>query len=626
MAAEDQTVKYQDDKAGYVKQCHSTWAAHFEQFKDRIIENVELANNYSQDLADRKADESLSRACLFIPLINPAILARTAYMTNLMFSVDEPVEVVAKKGTPPQNAEDVRALIHDDFKKDDFQQRVWLKVKLAQEQWPISFLHISEYEEEEKVLNLKDEFEKVDGKDFPLGTFKHWENEKSEWRPTANLRTQESVFYEPDPAEWDEKTYVGTITPLTTGELVARKKTRNYTFDLETLKQKGDKVDENDFTDRLRTGIKRESKKRSSKEKVRWKVLEMFHLVEEEEKDEQGNLTGEVTVKAKITTSCGKVELLDRDFPYEKLRITDLLIPVIGYPVLNQVEGNTTCDQMKYLQHAVNDFFNIIIDAGKYSLFPPRLRDSRAKILSRQEVGPGCEHELDMTDVPDKSISDVVGQLFTMTPMSDKFFALINVLFERSEIASGAPEDLLQGASTGQDEKATKTKLRAQGMSSRLQGLNLLSDAKIMSRVAYVFWAMTLERLPYGQKVEVQQTDQGVEMTIENFNGQFDFAVPHLENMAEREIKVARLEKLMMYISQMPFAQNPAMMPVMYTILKKMADLELINDFDEIFPPQVIGEIQAQMQAEAEAQALAELLGQSGNEPGKKGVKNEAQV
>lgn len=622
MAEEDRTISYKEDKAKYVKQCHSTWEAHFEQFKDRIEENVQLANNYSQDLADRKADESLSRACLFIPLISPAVLARAAHMTNIGFSVDEPVEVVAKKITPPKNAESVRSLVHDYFEKDNFQQRVWLRMKLAQEQWPISFLQISEFEEEEKILNLKDEFEKVDGQDFPLGTFKHWENEKSEWRPTANVRTQESVFYEPEPAEWDDKIYVGTITPLTTGELVARKKTRGYTFDLETLKQKGKKVAENDFRDRLRTGIKRESKKRSSSKVVRWEVLEMFHIVEEEEKDEQGNLTGKVTVKAKITTSCGEVELLDRDFPYEKLRITDLLIPVIGYPVLNQVEGNTTCDQMKYLQHAVNDFFNITIDAAKYGLFPPRIRDSRCKILNRQIVGPGCEYELDMTGVPDKSVKDVVGQLFTMTPTSDKFFALINVLFERSEIAGGAPEDILQGTATNPDEKATKTRARIQGMSNRLQGLNLLSDAKIMSRVAYVFWAMTLERLPYGQRIDVRQGDQGIEMTIEDFNGQFHFAVPHLENMAEREIKVARLEKLMVSIGSMPFAQHPAMMPVMYTILKKMADLELITDFDEIFPPQVIMEIQAQMEAAAQAQALQGLLG--GSE--QKGVESESTV
>jgi len=464
-------------------------------------------------------------------------------------------------------------------------------MKIAQETVPISFLKVSEFEDEEKVLQIKDEKKPLESDPHyktELGKFKHWETEKGEWRPGVTLHTQEAVFYDPDPAKWKDKTFVGTITPLTFGELVTRKTTMKYKFDNEVLKKDGEKwADE--FTDELRSATARETKT-SAKGQKKYKVIENYHKVE----DEDGK------TMMKITTTCGDVELLDRDFPYEKLTNTDLFIPVIGYPILNQVEGNTTTDLLKHLQHAINDFFNITIDAGKYGLFPPRLRDSRARIINRQITGPGVEWEVDMQGGRDLTLDKAIKQMFTVTPMSKDFFAMVDVLREIAEIVSGTPEDILMGAPTDPQEKATKTKFRAQGASARLAGINLLMDVGIMKKLAYVMWVMTLERLPYGDTYEIERTEgEPVELNIDAINGRLDFDVPHLSGMAEREIKVARLKELLVSLNELGLFAFPAMLPVLYILLKKIADASLIPNFEEIFPPDIIPQIQESMKMQA---------------------------
>jgi len=407
------------------------------------------------------------------------------------------------------------------------------------------------------------------------------------------------VFYEPEPRRWEDKTYVGLIIPLTLAELVARKETRDYDFSIETLKAEGDFIDEqSEFQDVLQSDIKREQKGTVGPHKKRYRVLEMYHIVEK--------LDG--TTEVKITTSCGKVTLLDRDFPYDKLQITDLFLPIVGYPILNRVEGNTTCDNMKYIQHAVNDFFNITIDFAKYGLFPPRLRDSRAKILSEQEVGPGVEWEVDMSWAqPGMSLQDVIGHIFESTPVGKEFFELISVLFDRAEVVSGTPEDLLMGATSDPEEKATKTNLRAQGAKGRLAGISLMQDVQTIKKLAYVLWTMRLERLAYGETYRIG-TEEETELKLEDINGRVVFGVPHLEGLAQKEMKRVRLDKLLADIVALPFGQRPEMLDVLYVLLQKRAELDLITDFEEIFPYELLQEIKNNMAAEQQAQQEAERI------------------
>lgn len=592
MADEQKTVLYKDDKAGYNKQCVNLWKAHFDKFRDGMIENLQLLDNYSEDLAQRKADnesEKFVRSCLFIPIVNPAVMGRSADMMVKVWGVNEPISVTSED-EDKKNAENVKKVIHWCLKKNKFIKTFFL-MKMAQETLPVSFLRVSEYEDEQVSL-------KIEPKQFgdtpqdrqaavEVTKEKKWTRMKGQWYPRITALAPQYVFYDPEPNEWNKKSFVGAVIPLTLPELVSRKNTHDYSFSETELKSKGEKWTD-EFTNKVAAQAKQESKVTAGTS-TRYKVIENYHLVE----DEEGN------VQAKKTVSCGDLELFDKNFAYDKLKITDLFIPCIGYPIFNRVEGTTTVDLMKHLQHGINDFFNLVIDAAKYGLFPPNLRDSRTKITSERKITPGGEQVVDMTEMPPGSkLGDAVKQQFQYSPTGKDFFSLGSLLIERAEIVAGAPLDILVGGESDPEEKATKTKMREQGANKRLAGISLMQDVEILKQLAYVIWTMILERLKYGEDYKIGKKS----FKLENLMGELEFDVPHLSGIAERELRIMQLDKLLLILQAMPFFQQPALLPVLYKVIQEKAKAELIPDFDEMFPKSVIVELQAEMQAQMQAQ------------------------
>ena len=608
---EDQqkSVLYKDDKARYNKQCVNQWQSWFDKFRDRIVENYQLLDNYSEDLAQRKADnarEKFVRACLFIPVVNPAVMARSADQMVKVWGVNEPISVT-DEDEDLKNPENVKDAIHWCFKKNKFIKTFFL-MKMAQETLPISFLRVSEYEDEQISLKIEPKQYGETPQDRQAGVEitkeKKWKKTKGQWYPRITFLAPQYVFYDPEPNEWNKKSFLGTMIPLTLAELVSRKNTHDYKFNEADLKSKGEKwADE--FTNKLAAQAKQENKV-TVVASTRYKVIENYHLVE----DEKGN------VQAKKTVTCGDLELFDDDFAYDKLKITDLFIPCVGYPIFNRVEGTTTIDLMKHLQHGINDFFNLVIDTAKYGLFPPNLRDSRAKIMSERKITPGGEQVVNMESMPSNSkLSDAFKQLFQISPTGKDFFALVNVLFERSEIVGAARLDILVGGESDPEEKATKTVMRKEGANKRLAGISLMQDVEILKQLAYVIWTMILERLKYDEEYKIGKKS----FKLENLMGELEFDVPHLSGIAERELRIMQLDKLLLILQAMPFFQHPAFMPVLYKVIQEKAKAELIPDFDEIFPENIITEIQAQIQAQmgggkemSPADVLTKIMPQGG--------------
>lgn len=612
MADEQKHIAYKNDPARYNKQCVNQWQSWFDRFRDRIIENYQLLDNYSEDLAQRKADNKSGkfvRACLFIPTINPAVLGRSADMMVKVWGVNNPISAISEnKLGGDKNSENVKDTIHWCLKKNKFTKTFFL-MKMAQETLPISFLRVSEHEDEQ--INLKIEPRQY-GKTpqerqagVELTKEKKWIKTKGQWYPKITFLAPQYVFYDPEPNEWDKKSFVGTVTPLTLAELVSRKNTHYYKFSEADLKDRGEKW-KDEFTNELASQAKQENKATTGTSS-RYKVIENYHLVE----DEKGN------TQAKKTVSCGDLTLFDGDFAYDKLKITDIFIPCVGYPMLNRVEGTTTVDLMKHLQHGINDFFNIVIDTAKYGLFPPNLRDSRAKIISERKVTPGGEQVVDLTNMPlGATLNDVIKQQFQVSPTGKDFFALGDFLFERSEIVGAAPLDILIGGEGKPQEKATKTVMRKEGASKRLAGISLMQDVEILKQLAYVIWTMILERLQYGEEYKIGNKS----FELEDLMGEFEFDVPHLSGTAERELRIMQLDKLLLILQTMPFFRQPALLPVLYKVIQEKAKAELIVDFDKIFPESVLVEIQEEIRAQmgggegemSPADVLAKIIPQGG--------------
>jgi len=373
---------------------------------------------------------------------------------------------------------------------------------------------------------------------------------------------------------------------LTLAELEERKTSMGYKFEREDIIDKGEKWNLDEFLNEIATSSQQETKAGIGKS-VLYKVIQNWHKVE----DDKG------TLLRKITTTCGSVELLDKDYPYEGLDIPDPFIPIVDYPALNRVEGNTTADLLTHLQHGINDFFNLIIDAVKYGFFPPNLQDSRATIESPMKIAPGAKWVVNVNRLPDGSrVKDALSPMFSITPTSKEFFALIERLLERAEIASGASEDILMSGQTDPQEKATKTEYRAKAASTRLAGINLLMDVESLKRLGRVIWIMRLERLSYDEKYKLTRATEPAELGLEQINGRFDFDVPHLSGMAEREIKITKLKELLVSLADLGLLQAPPMIPVLHDILRRISHLSLLPEFDEIFPEEVMLELRGALE------------------------------
>lgn len=573
--AEDLYKLYSDGKNGpakVVKRCKDDWKAYFDKnYATTIKENVQLYNNYSEDLAKRRADTRIKRSCLFIPVINPAVLSRVGYVTSLTFSVKDPIVTVPDPNdeNSRKNSQNVTDVRNFQLKKDKF-KLTYLATQLAKELYPICFWRISETEDEEMVLSIEQEQKEVLPQiksDMPKK--KNWKPKKKQRRPKVTLRTQEQVFYDTLATQWNQCRFVGEITLLSLGEIVARKDSMGYEFDLQYLKDNGTKVSVNAFQEEVRSASGDSSRETTGIEQ-KYEVCEAYIKIE----DQDGK------VDKRFITSCGDVKLKDVPFPYDKLDIPDIFIPQIGYPILNQVEGITTADLLKHIQHATNDGFNILYDFMKYGLFGPRERDSRFKVLSEKKIGLGEEWEI---QVPSgMNLDQGSRQLLNVTPVDKDFFGIINTLRELSEIVGCIPPET--GVRTDPNEKLGKTEMRAQGISNRIAGIQVLQNVVALSQLGYVFWVLMLERLGIDEKYKI---DNGKEFTLNDLNGYFEFDCPHLSGLADNQIKATKWKEHYALIANDPLFSYPK---IRMNILKKIATLDGLDDYDEVVDKQTMEE------------------------------------
>jgi len=291
-----------------------------------------------------------------------------------------------------------------------------------------------------------------------------------------------------------------------------------------------------------------------------------------------------------VTVVCGDLELKNKKFFYDRLKFTDLFVPLIGYPILNRVEGTSTADLMKHPQHATNDIVNILIDYAKYGLFTPTLIDSRISILTEKRLYPGVMWKAQISGNTPLTLDQSVKKLFDISPAVKEIRELIGFIIERAEIGGNAPDDLLMGVSSNPEEKATKSQLRAKAMNQKLAGISYLMFAEVLKKIAHVCWMMTLERLGVGEKYALED-ESGTEFGLSDINGHLGFDVPHLTGMAEREIKLNRLKELMGILGNLGLFQHPQMLPVLYRFLKKISEYSMITEFDEIIPPGTLDQI-----------------------------------
>ncbi|MFZ5559820.1 MAG: hypothetical protein ACOZAL_03435 [Patescibacteria group bacterium] len=576
---------YKQNPAEYQEECYNAWERYFKTFENRITENWQLFNNYSEELAGRKgiqdeSEEEFQHSCLFIPLVNPSVMSRVAYRKQLTFSVPKPLQakaLILGDQDSEINAPKVSSLINHQFYLNQL-PNLWLYFLIAQETFPLVFLKVSEFDRTTKVLELGTKMAKINGANIPLIESKRFTPKVQGWFPNISMWTMDSVFYDPYAYPFKTMPYIGTITPYTLSEIIANPK---WKADPKKIVAEGTKFDEKEFRNILRTSASQESKEGSSKT-VRYKILEGFHKIEKEDG----------TIVRKIVTSCGKLVLWERDYPYESMDIPDPFIPAVCYPLVNQIEGISTVDNLKYIQHGINGQINDLMDSSLYGNFSPTIWDDRAKIISQKKIFPGAQWfaKMDAVGLQGLTVKDMFAKLYDIAPMSQQSLALINFLMERAEIAGKSPQDILSGVMSNPQEKATKTQARISAASTQISGLNISQDVEIFKELGRIMLSMTQERLGISESYPISK--EQLNLGLQDLVGEFEFDVPHLSGLAEKEQKIAILKEFYALVSQDSLFQNPIGQKIKYEILKELAILAPLSEVEiEKFLPENLVEI-----------------------------------
>jgi hypothetical protein len=298
------------------------------------------------------------------------------------------------------------------------------------------------------------------------------------------------------------------------------------------------------------------------------------------------------------------------------------------YPSNNVVEGQSTTDLLKHLQHAYNDSFNMAYDATNYGIFPPILKDAGVNILNEMNVGPGVVWDVEMGARVGKP-TDYIGQMYQVSPMGKDFYILGTTIKAIADEVSGAHTDVMLGGATEKDEKATKTTLRAQGAITRLESVNIRSEVESIKRLAFLIWAVAIEGLAAGEEYELGiETGRGEiqKLTLDGINGRFEFAIPHLEGLAARQAEAEKLLAFWQIVANEVFfsPQTKVGLGARYNYLKTLAENMEIQKVEELFPSmEAIGlemaenmikqqEMQKEMQKQAQTSEIMQMLSGGG--------------
>lgn len=134
-----------------------------------------------------------------------------------------------------------------------------------------------------------------------------------------------------------------------------------------------------------------------------------------------------------------------------------------AWPKLGRFEGTSSIELVKSLQRIYNDTFNGILDAATYGIFPPIMKKSTATIKGTPKWGPARFFEVD--DINNfKQLEYSLGAIDLLPALSEAMSGKIRQMLNAPDVDQGVNDNM-------DEEKATKTRLRAMGANKRLRPL-----------------------------------------------------------------------------------------------------------------------------------------------------------
>ncbi len=459
-------ASYEEDPLKYFLACFDEGWEYNRALVDRVIENRNFYDGKDPILESRKNNKALVQSALFIHE------ARTAIDTRLATVMDraDGDDLLVRMHIEDEHANDddidsivteKEAILNRQLKESGYWSRVWEQQFRGAEIQPISIVKFrveqdGEYVAVQEPLTVKDKLSyMLRNRALPPSGFKTaWKYQEGEPKIIFEWLDHDEVIYKPAKTE-KQITYWAHLRYLTWDEMVEF-----------TTKIGGDlnKLDMCKVTD----GFSPDNEKSIAEKNEAAKGINRpegfkdgkYFLVEFWFKRWNPDTK---RPEIRVMYVAANKEILKEDLsPYRGFDFPFYF--KVAWPSLGKIEGDSSIDLVRPTQRVYSDLINAILDICSYGIHPPWVKPKGLNILQQPSRAPGSIWEVDgdatqlrVLEIPFRGINELT---LLVQIMSAKIKQILN-----------AP-DIDQGIQdAGEQEKATKTRLRAVGSARRLRSV-----------------------------------------------------------------------------------------------------------------------------------------------------------
>jgi len=544
----------------FVEECFSEWKTHYDDnIRDTEKECLELFQNYSKRLAELKEDKFTKRSCLFIPMIMPHVLTRVAHFIGVLVGGDPFAKWLPLPGSTMENAERLQNLVIRRFlgdkmeKIDDLSQLLsaaetrkvaWVKIRTERETWDelvveqdeLDFSEIEKSKEEivatQEEVGLRVNLP-IPDVGIPLRRKRNVKKMTGEEHPVWELLSAGAFFHDPYPSNRRNWLFCGDIKYVSSQYLRDMERKGFYKNIQEAIDKEGvgakPAYADDTILNRQQSGIKGTIPIEKGEHK---------HFLKEcwaripSNNPKEGKVTGESEIR--VITTVNGVEVRNTKTPY-----LQIMFPYVGFKAIalpNELEGMSTAEIERHLQHAKNDIYNQRIDAGTYAIHSPLQKDTRCKVLSDPIWAPNAVWNVE-------KLKEYGGVQPMVNPQSAgmvrNWFAEDQAIEETAENLS-ASTDLVQGGTLVKADKTLgQAAMRHQGAMTRIN-LSLVLYSSGIIQILDMFSKIYQERidLKKGMTYFTGRYENGIpideNLNYDNIRGRFKITMPYVTEYVDK--------------------------------------------------------------------------------------------
>lgn len=470
------------------------------KLRTRVVENRLFYDGVDDMLEQRRNDPDVTRSSLFIHELRPAIDTREAAFLDRIDEDLVPVRLKVQdeydlKDYPYETEEEITEMVpkleeelNRQMRDCGYLTRILMEQFHGAELQPISFIKVGIEEKKGNIprfRRIKPDMTKlavhlIKYRSLPPPEYTtEYEYGTVSYNIYTDFRDWDEILYDPEVINESQLRYIIDRQWLTWNELVAKCE------DLEINPKILDdlKVDEGGENEEVEPKVSEEIKEEEDDDWIvgykngKYLFCEMWfkHF-------ENGRLTYRTMYVVK-----NKKILKDMLSPYPGISFP--FNSMVAHPKLGSLEGDSSIDVGKTLQRVYSDLINCLMDLYTYGIIPVLIGRKAATTMGRQPVWkPG---EVIQCDDPGGLVP-----LQINVAAAQYLIPVIELMSSKIKQVLGAA-DVDQGINQpgAEDEKATKTRLRAQGAARRSRSF-MKRVADNIIKVAEMFISLNQQNDP----------------------------------------------------------------------------------------------------------------------------------